>query len=873
MSNIAKLKKQAAEFEQKKQFDRALAKYIQIIQELDGAVDEADVALYNRVGDLLLKQGNISQAVDYYERAVDLYTEGGFFNNAIALCNKILRNAPGRNSVYYKLGKISAQKGFVNDAKQNFLEYADRMQNAGQLEEAFRALKEFADLCPDQDDIRLMLADQLVRKNRKGEAIEQLQTLYEKFQSEGRTREARATVDRIKAIDPDVEPRATTSAPTPKATDLIFLHVDYDAPPSNARGMRTSVPIFPPVDDDDDPRASRKRRFPADLPLIMPDFPDEEPAPAAPGTPATPAAAAPPVGLEHTALTEGTAAESEITPVDGLESVGGAMADIDLGDLGTDSGLELGDLPSLDVSDDLDAPDESPVVDLSLAYPDSTGDEPSGIAEAEGEDFDESAALGVVLSEPELELPDAGLVVPDLPGMADTLGSEDEPTFDIAREQSQFLDPHETDEVLAADSTLTPSFDSSLDPSASSSFGAFGDDIEAALDAALEGGQEIEPFLPGRGGDSAIGTRAGAVARSEEPSAESPVVRMRRQLEVEPDNWPLRRSYAEALLEEGDRNDGLRELDSVMVGFERWSDFVGARAVAEEILRVDPNSVKHHQKRVEYAFRAGDKSGLVDAYLELADCLFRGGQLEKSRVVYQRVLELAPQDVRAQEALRAYGKSDRTPPSLELPKRGAPIPDRPRARQAEPTSTTSPTPPPGEEAGFVNLADLLRDDDSTRTTRMVVDVKEPGTGEQVDFAEMLHMFKQGVAANVEEGDHQSHYDLGVAYKEMGLLDEAISEFQKALRGTEQRVRTYEALGQCFVEKRQYQIAITILSRALNDKRYTDDMLVGVLYLLGTATEQLERWPDAVAFYQRVFAVDIEFRDVRARLSAVERRAR
>ena len=49
----------------------------QIIQALDGAVDEADVALYNRVGDLLLKQGNISQAVDYYERAVDLYTEGG----------------------------------------------------------------------------------------------------------------------------------------------------------------------------------------------------------------------------------------------------------------------------------------------------------------------------------------------------------------------------------------------------------------------------------------------------------------------------------------------------------------------------------------------------------------------------------------------------------------------------------------------------------------------------------------------------------------------------------------------------------------------------------------------------------------------------
>ena len=212
MPDVAKLKKRALEYEQKKQFDKALDTYTLVLAELDEHVDEADVALYNRVGDLLLRRGDVSEAVDHYEKAVDLYTDGGFFNNAIALCNKILRNAPGRNSVYYKLGKISARKGFVNDAKQNFLEYADRMQKAGQLEEAFRALKEFADLCPDQDDIRLMLADQLVRKDRKSEAIEQLHALYDKFSAEGRSAEARATVDRMKALDPALEPAARRRA-------------------------------------------------------------------------------------------------------------------------------------------------------------------------------------------------------------------------------------------------------------------------------------------------------------------------------------------------------------------------------------------------------------------------------------------------------------------------------------------------------------------------------------------------------------------------------------------------------------------------------------------------------------------------------------
>lgn len=148
MINVAALKKKAADFEQKKQLDKAIAAYREVLDAYDAGADaNVDVGLYNRVGDLLARQGSTSDAVTLYERAVDLYTEGGFFNNAIALCNKILRTSPGRTTVYYKLGKISAAKGFKGDAKQNFLEYADRMQKAGQMQEAFRALKEFADLC------------------------------------------------------------------------------------------------------------------------------------------------------------------------------------------------------------------------------------------------------------------------------------------------------------------------------------------------------------------------------------------------------------------------------------------------------------------------------------------------------------------------------------------------------------------------------------------------------------------------------------------------------------------------------------------------------------------------------------------------------
>src|SRR5262249_32917131 len=86
----------------------------------------------------------------------------------------------------------------------------------------------FADLCPDQDDIRLMLAEQLTKENRQDEALEQLQKLHDRLDSEGRKAEARATADRMKSIDPEAVPRVSGSYRPQKSTDLIFLDTSYE---------------------------------------------------------------------------------------------------------------------------------------------------------------------------------------------------------------------------------------------------------------------------------------------------------------------------------------------------------------------------------------------------------------------------------------------------------------------------------------------------------------------------------------------------------------------------------------------------------------------------------------------------------------------
>src|SRR6185312_4223464 len=332
-----------------------------------------------------------------------------------------------------------------------------------------------------------------------------------------------------------------------------------------------------------------------------------------------------------------------------------------------------------------------------------------------------------------------------------------------------------------------------------------------------------------------------------------------------------------------ERDEGLKQLEAALVGFEKGGDLEAARSIADEIIRLNPGSVRHHQKRVEYAFRSNDKPRLGEAYIELADALFRDGQAEKAKQVYHRVLELSPDDVRAIAALESFGtpatpiEAPPTPRPSGRPTRAV-TPSKGGRRYTAALQTTDipPEPPPAPEAStggdddFVSLGDWLRDQEGPKSTRMVVDEEAPTGDEQADFADMLKKFKQGVADNVDAEDHESHYDLGVAYKEMGLLDEAISEFQKALRGTAHRVRTYEALGQCFLEKKQLPVASTILQRALSEPGARDEQLVGVLYLLGYVNEALGKPGDAKGYYERVFGVDIQFRDVGDRLNAVDK---
>jgi tetratricopeptide (TPR) repeat protein len=150
----------------------------------------------------------------------------------------------------------------------------------------------------------------------------------------------------------------------------------------------------------------------------------------------------------------------------------------------------------------------------------------------------------------------------------------------------------------------------------------------------------------------------------------------------------------------------------------------------------------------------------------------------------------------------------------------------------------------------------------------VVAYEEPSGDEQADFAKMLNQFKAKVSENLDTADVKSHYDLGTAYKEMGLLDEAVAEFQQALRGSGNHLPTYELLGQTFLELGKPEAAVRSLERALEAPFEVEDERIGIYYYLARAHEQLGQKDSALEYYDQVFSLDINFADVTERLRAL-----
>jgi pilus assembly protein FimV len=144
-----------------------------------------------------------------------------------------------------------------------------------------------------------------------------------------------------------------------------------------------------------------------------------------------------------------------------------------------------------------------------------------------------------------------------------------------------------------------------------------------------------------------------------------------------------------------------------------------------------------------------------------------------------------------------------------------------------------------------------------------------GTTEEEGFEQVFAAFKEGVRRELGEGDHQAHYDLGIAYKEMGLLEDAIAEFGKALAAPEHQLGCLHMLGLCALEIGRSADAVAHLEQALALPELPASLQVPLRFDLGRAYATAGELERARAAFETVRAEDPAFADVEAELATLE----
>lgn len=116
-------------------------------------------------------------------------------------------------------------------------------------------------------------------------------------------------------------------------------------------------------------------------------------------------------------------------------------------------------------------------------------------------------------------------------------------------------------------------------------------------------------------------------------------------------------------------------------------------------------------------------------------------------------------------------------------------------------------------------------------------------------------------------DLQIKFELGQLYFEVGKLNEAIQEFQKAQANPHLRIRALFYLGQCFAQKKIYDLAARTLQSAIKEKLVFDEEKKELIYALGCVLEKMGKQTEAIEQFKLIYERDIGFKDVAAKIDA------
>jgi len=310
-------------------------------------------------------------------------------------------------------------------------------------------------------------------------------------------------------------------------------------------------------------------------------------------------------------------------------------------------------------------------------------------------------------------------------------------------------------------------------------------------------------------------------------------------------------------------------------------------------------------REIELTEEPAESEESLSEFLDEANFYLQQGMVDEAKVIYEKILSLHPHraDIANKlEMISGNGEkgaaatpeelsqmtSDAPEGIVEELESPAPAEEVPVIEIDEPEVDVSPSNAPDD---FINFAEELREEIDSSVSDILQETPEvpEGEGEFLDFSselrkeveqsiasdgnafgdsdvmEIFSEFREGVQRELEDEDHETHYNLGIAYLEMGLIDEACEEFTIASREPKRLMDCMTMVGLCYIQKGEFQKAFQELEKGLLVKGRSDEEYIGIRYEIARVCEELGDKERAAQELFQIHAISPNYRDITNKL--------
>ncbi len=338
--------------------------------------------------------------------------------------------------------------------------------------------------------------------------------------------------------------------------------------------------------------------------------------------------------------------------------------------------------------------------------------------------------------------------------------------------------------------------------------------------------------------------------------------------EVDPNIYNL---IGDVYYKKGCKDEAFAKYREAVDRYRSESLYSNAIAVCRKMLRLDPDYVDALAMLGDLFLDQGFGSEAAGYFLEYAQKLLESGRKKEAADALKKVIETAPGKVQVREQLaKVYlemgladeARSELIAASEVYLERHEKEKAQELKRQAESI----------EGAAHEEEAELRFEGETSDRVEIVH--KRIGLAHHVPLRieEVFASFKEEVKKAIGEEDYESHYDLGMAYLDLGFYDEALKEFGIARKSKELALKSIEMAGRCFLEKGDIELAIEELTSALELGGYSQNDYLGIKYTLAQAYEKIDQVDKAIELYQEVYNTDSSFRDAGEKVKEIGKRS-